>query len=90
MSNCVKYFVCLLIFAFLVSCAVNPVTGKREFMLISEQEEIQLGKDYDPEIVKMYGIYDDAKIKTHIDDMGRAMGKLSHRSNLNYSFRDYG
>jgi len=87
MFNYVKYFVYLFVFSFIISCAVNPVTGKREFMLISEQEEIQLGKDYDPQIVQMYGIYEDAELKSHIDKMGADMGKLTHRSHLNYHYK---
>jgi len=31
----------------LSSCAANPVSGKQDFMLISEQEEIDLGRKVD-------------------------------------------
>ena len=47
---------CLLILR-VISCAVNPVTGKREFMLISEQEEISLGAETDKQIRSQYGVY---------------------------------
>ena len=38
----------LLIFAlnFLTNCAVNPVTGKQDFVVISENQEIQMGREY--------------------------------------------
>jgi len=29
------------------SCAVNPVTGKKELSLISEQQELAIGKETD-------------------------------------------
>ena len=29
-------------------CAVNPVTGKKEVMLISEGQELAKGRQYDP------------------------------------------
>ncbi len=31
-----------------VSCATNPVTGKKDFMLLSEADELAMGKETDP------------------------------------------
>ncbi len=70
-----------------IACAVNPVSGKREFMLLSESQEIQLGNQSDPSIVGMYGLYQDAKLQQFIETKGKAMAKISHRPNLNYQFR---
>ena len=33
------------------ACAVNPATGKRQLMLVSEGEEIQMGAQYDSQVV---------------------------------------
>ena len=41
------------------TCATNPVTGKRQVSLISEQQEIQMGQQYDPQVVAEMGIYDE-------------------------------
>ena len=68
-------------------CAVNPVTGKREFMLMTESDEIALGKQSDGQIVAMYGAYDDPELKKYISDIGTKMAKLTHRANLPYSFK---
>ena len=39
------------ILAMLVSaCATNPATGQREFSLMSEAQEIQLGQEMDPQV----------------------------------------
>jgi predicted Zn-dependent protease len=38
-----------------VSCARNPVTGKREIALVSESQEIQMGQQYAQQIVKSMG-----------------------------------
>jgi len=35
-----------------ISCAVNPVTGKREFMLLTESDEIALGQQTDQEVIQ--------------------------------------
>jgi predicted Zn-dependent protease len=39
------------------SCAKNPVTGRTDFMLMSEQQEIAMGQQSDPEIIKFFGLY---------------------------------
>ena len=70
-----------------VSCAVNPVTGKRELMLLSEADEIALGQQSDKQIVRMYGLYEDPKISQFITNMGQQMVKVSHRPQLKYEFR---
>jgi len=75
------------IITFVISCAVNPVTGKREFMLISEQDEIKMGREYDPQITQMYGVYDDAKLQKYVDDLGQRMVRISHRSDLKFEIK---
>ena len=41
--------VSVVLLLFVNSCAVNPVTGKRDLMLISEDREIAMGAESDPE-----------------------------------------
>ncbi len=77
----------LLLFTFLISCAINPVTGKRELSLISEEREIAMGKEYDPQISQMYGVYDDKELLKYVDDLGQKMAKISHRSHLKYEIK---
>ena len=45
----------VLIAAAVVACAVNPVTGKKELMMYSEAQEIELGKQTDTEVAATYG-----------------------------------
>lgn len=74
-------------FLWILSCAVNPVTGKSELMLLSESDEIQLGQQSDKEIVAQYGLYNDQQLQTYIEQLGQKMVQVSHRSNLSFSFR---
>jgi predicted Zn-dependent protease len=67
------------------SCAVNPVTGKSELMLLSEADEMQLGKQTDGEVVAQYGIYQDKKLAAYVDALCQQLARVSHRPNLNYS-----
>ena len=69
------------------SCAVNPVTGKKELSLMSEEKEIALGKQSDPSIVASFGLYDAPKIQAFINEKGQEMAKVSHRPHLNYEFK---
>jgi predicted Zn-dependent protease len=39
-------------------CARNPVTGKKELSLMSESQEIAMGKSHDPAIIAEYGVYE--------------------------------
>jgi predicted Zn-dependent protease len=71
---------------FSVSCAVNPVTGKRELSLISEEGEISLGKETDAQIREQYGIYDDPALLTYMQGVGQTMTLHTHRPRLTYHF----
>lgn len=82
-----RYFLIFLVFLLPWSCAINPVTGKKDFVLMSEQEEMEMGKETDPDIIAEFGLYEDDKIQAFIDEKGREMGKISHRPNLTYTFR---
>jgi len=69
-----------------VSCAVNPVSGGPELMLLSEADEVRLGRQTDAQVRKQYGVYEDAKLRAYVNDMGRRLAAVSHRPNLPYTF----
>ena len=69
------------------SCSRNPVTGKKELMLMSQNQEQAMGDQADPSIIQAYGMYDDQKLQDFINEKGKAMGKVSHRPDINYQFR---
>ena len=69
------------------SCAVNPVTGKHELMLLSEANEIELGRQTDAQVVREYGIYEDPDLTRYLDRICRRLGRISHRPNLAYHFK---
>jgi predicted Zn-dependent protease len=77
-------FLALLLFH---SCAKNPVTGKRDLMLLSESQEVAMGKESDPDIVKFFGLYEDKTLQKFIEEKGQKMAAISHRPNLKYEFK---
>ncbi len=72
---------------FFQTCAVNPVTGKKQVSFISEEREIEMGKSYDPQVVAEFGLYDNPQLQQFISQKGMAMARTSHRPNLPWSFK---
>jgi predicted Zn-dependent protease len=67
-------------------CATNPVTGRREFTLMSEGQEIALGKESDAQIKAEMGVYNDPELQQYVSDIGLRLAKLSERPNLPWQF----
>ena len=70
----------------LQSCSRNPVTGKKEIIFMSQEQEIALGAQSHPSIVATMGLYEDAKLQNFINEKGKSMGAISHRPDLKYQF----
>ncbi|MBE0712040.1 MAG: M48 family metalloprotease [Candidatus Aminicenantes bacterium] len=70
-----------------MSCAVNPVTHKSEFMLLSQNDEVALGQKTNPQILETYGQYPDAALAAYVADLGKKLGAMSDRPNIGYSFQ---
>jgi predicted Zn-dependent protease len=69
---------------FFSGCASNPVTGKQDFVLMSEAQEINLGKQAHQQVMKQYRPYNDPALQSYVEDLVDEIGKKSHRSNLVY------
>ncbi len=70
----------------LVACATNPVTGERELSLMSEQQEVQLGQQYDVEIRKQMRPYPDQQLQQYVSGIGMTLARNSHRPQLPWHF----
>jgi predicted Zn-dependent protease len=71
---------------FVVSCATNPATGRREFTLMSEAQEIGIGRESDPQIRAEMGVYDDPELQKYVSDVGMRLARLSERPSLPWQF----
>ncbi|MCC7124262.1 MAG: M48 family metalloprotease [Acidobacteria bacterium] len=69
-----------------VACATNPVTGKKEFSLMSEAEELAIGQQADAEIRREMGVYPDQEVQRYVSDIGMRLAAESHRPNLPWTF----
>lgn len=69
-------------------CATNPVTGSTQFMTVSEEEEIQIDRQYSPmQFSEDYGPVQDTALAAYVSGVGRAMAPGTHRPHMPYSFR---
>jgi predicted Zn-dependent protease len=71
----------------LASCAMNPATGERQFSLMSEGQEIQMGREADPDIVASMGLYPDESLQAYVQELGAALAAHSERPDLPWTFR---
>lgn len=72
----------------LTGCAINPVTGQSQLMLVSEDSEIQIDKKNSPRQFSVdYGTIQDNVLNNYIHQTGKKISSVTHRPNMPYSFR---
>ena len=73
---------------FFIGCATDPVTGKKQFMLVSEDTEVQIDKQYAPlQFSSDFGKVQDNQLNSYVSQVGNNMATSSHRPHMPYSFR---
>lgn len=71
----------------IMGCAVNPVTGEKEFSVITEAQELAIGKQNYPVTTQINnGIFQDERLQIYVDKVGGNLASFSHRPNLPYEF----
>jgi predicted Zn-dependent protease len=68
------------------TCATNPVTGRREFSLVSESQEIAMGQEAAQQTVQSLGAVPDSALQRYVSSLGLAMARASERPSLPWSF----
>src|SRR5687767_5522584 len=76
-------FLWLLLFA---GCATNPVTGNREFVLVSEGQEVSMGQEGAQQVEASIGLVDDAGLQSYVRNIGMRLAAKSERPNLPWRF----
>ncbi|HUT31055.1 MAG TPA: M48 family metallopeptidase [Sedimentisphaerales bacterium] len=76
-----------LIYCLCTGCAINPITGDEELMFIGEEQDIEIGKHYAPEVEKqMGGRINKNDLQEYIDSVGQRIARVSQKPNLEYHF----
>ena len=81
-----KIIIYLILIPFLGTCAKNPVSGIPDFVTITEQQEIDMGRRYHQEILKNSKTLDNKEITKYFVELGEKIAKASHRPNLDWKF----
>lgn len=76
----------LILCIILAGCAQNPVTGRNDFVMMSENQEMAVGRQSDAEVKKQYPVYPSKVLQDYVNRVGQKLAKNSHRPNLEYHF----
>jgi predicted Zn-dependent protease len=70
------------------ACATNPVTGRSELMLVSEEEELELGRKAFAQLAWQEGgpLMVDRDTQAYLDGVVRGLHQVSHRPQLPVDF----
>jgi predicted Zn-dependent protease len=55
----------------------NLVTGERQRGAYTWQQEVQIGRETDPQVVAMFGNYDDSALQAYVDELGQRVLETS-------------
>ena len=68
------------------SCALNPVSGEREFVMISEGQEVEMGRQGSAQVIAAIGRVPDADLQAYVNGIGQGMARQSERPQLAWEF----
>ncbi len=77
---------CLLLIVLSACLMKDPVTGRTSFNMMSENQEVELGRASHDSVIQEYGLYNDDKWQRYINEIGQEIATVSHRSHLEYHF----
>jgi predicted Zn-dependent protease len=72
---------------FTASCAVNPVTGENQLALVSEAQEVEMGRSAAQDVQQTMAMVDDPGLQAYVDRLGRDIAARSERPELPWSFK---
>jgi predicted Zn-dependent protease len=69
-------------------CAVNPVTGQQELVLMSEQQELAMGAEYYPQTTQINNglVPHDPRLQAYVSRVGQRLAAASHRPDIPWEF----
>lgn len=71
----------------LPGCSTNPATGRSQFNMMSEQQEISIGQQSAPEFLQSYGgPIPSPEIRAYVSDLGMRLASQSERAELPWEF----
>ena len=68
------------------ACVRNPATGNLQLNLVSESQEVDMGKQAAQEVDQSLGLYKDAKLEAYVARLGQSLSQQTNRKNLPWQF----
>ena len=67
-------------------CAMNPVTGRPDFVLTTTEGERKIGEDAAREVEESMGLTEDPALAAYIEAIGKRLAMQSPRKDVEYQF----
>jgi predicted Zn-dependent protease len=84
----IAVFTVMLLIVFCTGCSVNPVTGEDQFLIVSPQQEKEMGAEYSKEVEKELGqSVNDVQIQNYIDSVGQKIARVCHSPEVGFSYK---
>lgn len=68
------------------TCATNPATGRREFSLVSESQEIAIGREGSQETLRSMALVPDSGLQRYVRGVATRLVAVAERPNLPWNF----
>ena len=69
-------------------CQTNPVTGEEQLILVSPEQEKQMGKDASAQVEKELGqSVKDQQLQNYINSVGQQIARISHTPDEGFSYK---
>jgi predicted Zn-dependent protease len=69
-----------------VACAVNPISGRRQIILMSEEDERAIDEREAKRVEEFMGLVDTPELSAYVEELGQAMAARAPRRQLDYHF----
>ncbi|MDH3229042.1 MAG: M48 family metalloprotease [Alphaproteobacteria bacterium] len=68
-------------------CAINPATGGIDFMLVSTEEEEEIGRKSHPQVLAEFGgVYYDPGFAAYVEEVGHKIAAITELQDFEYRF----
>ncbi len=71
----------------LATCAMNPATGQNEISLVSESQEIAMGREALAAVAQQTPDYPDSALQAYVNGIGQKLAAVGERPALPWQFR---
>jgi predicted Zn-dependent protease len=77
----------LLLAGLLGACAQNTATGRMQFVTLSAEEEVKIGREEHPKVLEEFGgAYDNPRLAAYVQRLGTELAAKSEMADLKFTF----